>query len=279
MPSVGEIGGGPDARQHHDLRRAERAGRHDDLAAATRGARRALLAETYAGGALALEDQALDQATGLQPQVRPLQHRLEEAARRRPAPAALLVDVEIAGAFIVAGIEIGDRLDAVLRRRLAPGVEDVPAQARKFDAPFAAGRVVLAWPEEMVLVLLEIGQHVLPGPAGQPELAPMVVVTGLAAHIDHGVDGRGAADHLAARVIEAATVETRLGFRLEHPVRARIADGEQIADRNVEPDPVVAAAGFQQQHALGWIGGQPVGQHAAGRACAYDDVVEFALDG
>ena len=106
----------------------------------------------------------------------------------------------------------------------------------------------------------------------------MVVVGRLAAHVDHGVDRRRAADHLAARIGEAAAVEARLRLGLEHPVRARIADREQIADRNVEPDPVVAAAGFQQQHALAGIGGQPVGQHAAGRARADDDVVVFAFD-
>ena len=43
-------------------------------------------------------DQPFDQHAGLQPQIRPVEHRLEEAARRRPAPAALLVDVEIADA-------------------------------------------------------------------------------------------------------------------------------------------------------------------------------------
>ncbi len=212
----------------------------------------------------AVEHQPFDQTAGFQPQVLPVQHRLEESARRRPAPAALLVDVEIAGAFVVAGVEVVDRRDAVLRRRLAPDVDDVPAQAREFDAPFAADAVVLAGAEEAVLVLLEKRQHVVPRPAGQTQLAPVVVVAGLPAHIDHGVDRRRAADHLAARIIQAAAVEARLGFGLEHPVRARIADGEQIADRDVIPDPVVAAAGFEQQHAIARIGRQAVRQHAAG---------------
>ena len=132
--------------------------------------------------------------------------------------------------------------------------------------------------EEMVLVLAEVRQHVVPAPAGKPKLAPMVVVGGLAAHVDHGVDRGRAADHLAARIVQAAAVEALLGLGLEHPVRARIADGEQVADRDVEPDPVVAAAGFQQQHALARVGGQPVRQHAAGRARADDDVVVVALD-
>ena len=125
---------------------------------------------------------------------------------------------------------------------------------------------------------LEERQHVVPAPAGEPELAPVVVVGGLAAHVDHGVDGGGAADHLAARIVEAAAVEPRLRLGLEHPVGARIADGEEIADRDVEPDPVVPAAGLEQQHARSGIGGEPVRQHAAGRAGADDDVVVFAFD-
>ena len=85
-----------------------------------------------------------------------LQRRLEKAARRRPAPAALLVDVEIAGAFVVAGVEIVD-LDAGLLGRVAEGVEQVPAHARMLDPPFAADRVMLAGAEEVMLVLAEIG--------------------------------------------------------------------------------------------------------------------------
>jgi hypothetical protein len=69
----------------------------------------------------------------------------------------------------------------------------------------------------------------------------------LAAHVDHGVDRRGAADHLAARIGQDAVVEPRLGGRLELPVGARIADREEVADGDVEPDPVVLAAGLQQQ--------------------------------
>ena len=87
-----------------------------------------------------------------------------------------------------------------------------------------------------------------------------------------------AADHLAARIVQRAAVEPRLGLGLEHPVGARIADREQVADRDVKPDPVVLAAGFEQQHAVLRVGREPVGQHAAGRARADDDVVVLAFD-
>ena len=126
---------------------------------------------------------------------------------------------------------------------------------------------------------LETGQHVVPAPAGEAELAPVIIVGGLAAHVDHGVDRGRAADHLAARIVQAAAVEAFLRLGLEHPVRARIADGEEIADRDVVPDPIVAPAGLKQQHARIRRGRQPVRQHAAGRAGADDDVVVIAVDG
>ncbi len=91
----------------------------------------------------------------------------------------------------------------------------------------------------------------------------MIVVGGLTAHVDHGVDGGGAADHLAAGIVEAAAVEPRFRLGLEHPVRARIADGEEIADRDVEPNPVVHAPGFEQEHAHSGVGGKTVRQHGA----------------
>ena len=121
-------------------------------------------------------------------------------------------------------------------------------------------------------------QHVVPAPAGKPKLTPVIVVGGLPAHIDHGVDGGGAADHLAAGIVEAAAVEPFLRLGLEHPVRARIADREEIADRDVEPDPVVHAAGLEQQHAHSGVGGETVRQHATSRSRSDDDIVVFAFD-
>jgi hypothetical protein len=186
--------------------------------------------------------------------------------------------MEIGRSLVVAAIEIVDRLDAVFLRRLAECIEQVPAHARLLDAPLAPRPVIRALAGEMVGLFLEEGQHVVPAPAGQPELAPMVVVGRLPAHVDHGVDRRRAADHLATRIVQCAAVQSRLGFRLEHPVGTRVADREQVADRNVKPDPVVLAAGLQQQHAVVRIGSEAVRQHAARRPCPNDDVIVFAFD-
>src|SRR5580658_5161741 len=100
----------------------------------------------------------------------------------------------------------------------------------------------IALAEEVILVPLEERQHVVPAPAGEPELAPMIVIGGLPAHIDHGVDRGRAADHLAPRISEAAAVEARFRLSLKAPIRAGIADREQIPDGDVKPDPIVASA-------------------------------------
>ncbi len=238
----------------------------------------AALHENDAGGAAILDDQAVDQHVFFQPQIGALQGGLEETARRRPAAAALLVDVEIADTLIVAGVEIRDPPDPHLFGGVADRVQDRPGQPRRLDPPAAAGAVVGAFAEKMILEPPERGQHVVITPAREPELAPVVVVGGLSPHRDHGVDGGGTADHLAAGIGQRAAVEA--GFRLgpEHPVRAGIADGEEVADRDVKPDPVVVAAGLQDQHAVFGVGRQPVGDDAAGGARANDDIVEITLE-
>ena len=238
----------------------------------------AVLPELDADGALAVEDHLLDQHSGLEAQVGAVEHGLQEGAGRGPAHTALLVDVEIADPGIVAGVEIRRRRNAHLDRRPGDGIQHIPLHARLLDPPFAAGAVMLGVAEEMIVEPLEDRADIVPAPAGEPELAPVIVVLRLTAHRDHGVDRRAAADHLAAGVFQAAPVQARLLLGFEHPVRPRIADGKQIAHRNVEPDPVVPAAGFQEQHARTGVRRETIGQHTAGGARADDDVVEVAFE-
>jgi hypothetical protein len=150
---------------------------------------------------------------------------------------------------------------------LALGVEQLRGRAP--GAVRGIGALVV------VLVQLEPGQRVAPRPgvvAGQ--LRPLVVVAGLAAHVDHAVDAAAAAQRLAARIAQRAAVQAGGGLGVVEPVGARVADAIQVAHRNVDPVVVVLAAGLDQQHPLGRVRAEPVGQQAAGRAGANDDVVE-----
>src|SRR5215218_8899082 len=98
-----------------------------------------VLTPAHADRAPLLELDGFGEAAELEPQVRPVQHRHEEATRRRPAAAALLRHLVIGRALVVAGIEIVDRRDAGLCRRLAKRLQEVPPHALALDAAFAAG--------------------------------------------------------------------------------------------------------------------------------------------
>src|SRR5262249_46273817 len=124
-----ELLGAAHAGELENLGRADRAGREDHLAASARGSRRAVLPPVHARRAWAVKRDPFHQAVGLEPQIGAVEHGLEKTARRRPAAPALLVDVEDATALVVAGVEIGDALDAGLFRRRAERIEDVPAHA------------------------------------------------------------------------------------------------------------------------------------------------------
>src|SRR5207245_2855443 len=144
---------------------------------------------------------------GDQSKIGAAQRRLEEAAGCAPAQATFLVDLKIGTAFVVSRVEIDDRRNGALRRCIAERIENLPAKARRLYPPFAAGAMHGGCPAEVVLVLLEIGEYVVPAPSGQAHLPPAVVVGGLATHVDHGVDRRTAADDFATRIIEDAAVQ------------------------------------------------------------------------
>jgi hypothetical protein len=74
--------------------------------------------------------------------------------------------------------------------------------------------------------------------------------------------------------VNRATGKKLVRFGLVAPVGARIGDRIQVADRNVDPEPVILAARLEQKDGDFRIGGQPVGEQAACAAGADDDVVE-----
>ena len=240
-----------------------------------------------AGRANAVEDDAVDVGAGPDLQVRARECRLQEGLGRVPADAGALVDVEVADAFVVAAVEVVAARQAGLDGGGEKGVEDRPVQALLLDAPFAAlalaGRIEPGRGVERVgalvevLVLEEVRQALAPAPARVGAVAvadaPAVVVARLPAHVDHAVDAARAAQHLAARIAQAPAVQAGGGLGRVQPVGARVADAIEVADRDVDPEVVVAAAGLDHEDVLATIGAEPVGEQAAGGAGAADDVV------
>ena len=108
--------------------------------------------------------------------------------------------MEVGHALVVAAVEIVERGQAELDRGLAHGVQHPPGDTRRLDAPATARTVMFAVSEEVVFQAPEGRQYVAPAPAGQAKRAPAIVVGCLTAHADHGVDGGGASQYLAARI-------------------------------------------------------------------------------
>src|SRR5205085_10481584 len=100
-----KIGGRPDTGEQQKLRRADRAGGEDHLAANACDLGPIIAAKTHAGRATIFDRDAFDQTIGQEPQVWPVEHLLQETARRRPSASALLVDVELKGPPVGAAVE------------------------------------------------------------------------------------------------------------------------------------------------------------------------------
>ena len=145
-------------------------------------------------------------------------------------------------------------------------------------AELAFGAVERTGASMVVFVQFEIRQCVVPTPACVTgDVGPVVVVTRLAAHVNHAVDAGAATQHLAAWVAQAAPVQARIGGGVIQPIGAGIANAIQVADRNVHPVVIVFATGFNEQHTFAGIGTEAVGQQTTGSAGANDDVVKLGV--
>ena len=164
------------ARELQNLRRTDAAGAQNHFASGAdiaRDPRRDFFLagpHFYAGAALAavgllVDQQLADLRVGPQLEVGAAQAgRAQEGFGGVPAPAAFLVDLEIADALVAAPVEVRRGRNARLLRGLRKGVQNVPAQALLFDAPLAACAVQRVGALVMVFVLLEVGQGVVPAP-------------------------------------------------------------------------------------------------------------------
>src|ERR1700754_4450341 len=141
---------GPDAGAVQHLYRSDRAGAENDLAFCIGLDDLSALNKAHAGGAAVLDDEAIDQHVLFKTQIGAAQYGFQKSARRRPASAALLVDMKIADALIIAGVEIRNFANPHFHRCVCHGVENFPGQPRRFDAPAAAYAMMRAVPEEMI---------------------------------------------------------------------------------------------------------------------------------
>src|SRR5262245_6584182 len=126
----------------------------------------------------------------------------------------------------------------------------------------------------LVFRLLEERQDACIVPALAAALAPAIVVCRGATHVNQAVEGAGAAQHLAARLVGNAIVEAGDRFALEFPIVAGMGEELVIAERYMNPGVAIAPPGLEQQHRVTARLGKPCRHRAARRPRARDDIIE-----
>ena len=167
-----------------------------------------------------------------------------------------MVHLKVAHTLVDPGVEVRGGRNTGLLCSLGKGIQNVPAQTLFFNAPFAlvavrSGKrriVGLAFIQSPVaFVFFESGQHVVPAPRIiARQLCPLVVITRLAAHVDHAVDAGAAAQCFATWIAQAASVEPGIWFCLIEPVCAWVANAVQVTNGDVDPVVIVFATRFEQ---------------------------------
>ena len=269
-----------DAGELEQLRGVDGAAAQDHLAGG-HAARPAGAEVVDADGALALEPDAGAERERLDGQVLAVAHGVQVGPRGREAAAAVHVAVEAGEALLAVAVDVVGEVVA----RLLHGLEERAEERVGGRALLEHERAVAATPlvrgdgavdEEAGLHPLEVGQAVGVAPLLHARLGrPALVVQRVAALEDHPVDARRAAEHLAAGVEHPAAVHVGLGVGPVLPVVEPVADRDRQRRRHVHErvDPPVGVAGLEHQHAGAGVGGDAVGERAAGRATTDDDDV------
>jgi len=117
------------------------------------------------------------------------------------------------------------------------------AAARNFEGSTMPAALGVA--SRIVFHALEPRKEIFVTPTDISERAPVVVFSGIPAHIDHPVDRTGAAENFAARPIEPLVSDFSLRLRMEWPNQIFVM--EQLADtqRNMNPRIAVGAPSFE----------------------------------
>ena len=128
----------------------------------------------------------------------------------------------------------------------------------------------------VVLGTFEIGQYLIVGPTRIAQGRPMIVVLTMTARIDHGIDGAGATQNLAARLVACSSIEAALRHRIKRPVGLPRLRHQREARRAMNQHTRVDRAGFKKRHFYCGVLAQSRSEHAACGAAANNDVISHA---
>ncbi len=177
-----------DAGQLQDLGRLHRAGGQDHFLARGDGRHLARAADLDTGGGLVLDQHAGDDRVGHDVQVMSMLGRAQVADGRGRAEATMGGVLQVRRALVVTVVVVLLVFEPSFLRTLHVGVGQFVEvlQAGHADGAVLAaqGRVARG----VALHLLEVGQHVVPAPAGQAHVLPGIELRRIAADIDVAVD-------------------------------------------------------------------------------------------
>ncbi|MDH6501180.1 hypothetical protein M2156_007399 [Streptomyces sp. SAI-149] len=267
-----------DAGELEQLRGVDGAAAEDDLLGAHLLERPAAAPVLDADSLPALEEDAGDEGARGDGEVGTLPDGLQVGLGGGEPASAVDVAVELGEAFLPVAVDVlGGRVAGLLGGLLEGGEERVGGRAALQDErAVVAAELVVRVGREAVLHALEVRQAVRVVPGLHAGIGgPALVVHGVAALEDHAVDAAGAAQHLAAGVVDAPAAHVGLGLGLVLPVVETAADriGQRRGHVDEDVPRVVGPPCLQDQHPVSRVGGEPVGQCAAGRSTADDDEV------
>ena len=202
--------------------------------------------------------------------------RLEEGLGRGMAFAVLLRHLIEADALGLGRVEIGAGADLHLARGLDEVAVDGRGVAQRGDRqwPGAAMKALIHRRIGIGLGTPEIGQERVVIPTRAAQRRPLVVIRPVAADVDHAVDRRGPAQHLAARDRHLPPVQPLLRGRGIEPVVPPVLGQQHDPQRHPDQRRAVAWSGLDQADADGRVLRQAIRQNGAGRARADDHVIE-----
>ena len=180
-----------------------------------------------------------------------MRDRLQEGRRRTGAPMPADAELVAADAVGRLAVEIGVARQSKLDAGFDPGCGRSVVVAQVGNLELAEAAVVLAFAARITFVAPEIRQQFAVAPSRRAKPLPIIEVLVLAANEDQAIDGRRTAEHAAAWPDDRAAACGFVRLGLEQARKTLVVDGPVVADRQLEPEIPVGAAGLKQQHAAG----------------------------
>ena len=264
-----------DTREHQQVRAADGTGAQDHFPSCPCGDRHAAFQVSHTDRPAILENDPLDRGLAFDCEVGPCPGRIKVGPCRAPSLALMHRTVEKAETLLEMTVDVVRCRISRILPCLQKASRDRTCRSRPVDMerPAVAPEPVAA--TEIGFHPLEIGQHVGIGPAFAARLAPSLVVQGMPADVNHAVDGRRAADGLAAVMPDPPTVQFRLRFSDEGPIVSGAFEVGKHGGRHLQGKGIVFRARLEQQDPMVAVTAQTLGEDTACRPRADDDEIEF----